>query len=67
MAERITGHTELIGLYGLHESDIRAHRHVTTCYLLTLDLNYAYLAFEVDNNNLREAVKEFRANKACRL
>ena len=48
MAERITGHTELIGLMAYpirHSSSPAMHNEA----FATLGLDYAYLAFEVDN------------------
>ena len=51
MAERITGHTELIGLmaYPIRHSSSPAMHNEAFAYL---GLDYAYLAFEVDNNTL---------------
>ena len=56
MAERITGHTELIGLmaYPIRHSSSPAMHNEAFAYL---GLDYAYLAFEVDNNTLEDAVK----------
>ena len=51
MAERITGHTELIGLMAYpirHSSSPAMHNEA----FATLGLDYAYLAFEVDNLSL---------------
>ena len=48
MAERITGHTELIGLIATpirHSSSPRMHNEA----FAKLGLDYAYLAFEVGN------------------
>lgn len=62
MAERITGHTELIGLMAYpirHSSSPAMHNEAFS----TLGLDYAYLAFEVDNDTLEDAVKGLRALK----
>ena len=53
MAERITGHTELIGLMAYpirHSSSPAMHNEA----FATLGLDYAYLAFEVDNSTLAD-------------
>ncbi len=62
MAERITGHTELLGLiaYPIRHS-ISPKMHNEACAYLGLD--YAYLAFEVDNSTLEDTIKGFRAMK----
>ena len=62
MAERITGHTELIGLmaYPIRHSSSPAMHNEAFAYL---GLDYAYLAFEVDNDTLEDAVKGLRALK----
>lgn len=62
MAERITGHTELIGLmaYPIRHSSSPAMHNEAFAYL---GLDYAYLAFEVDNSTLEDAIKGFRALK----
>ena len=62
MAERITGHTELIGLmaYLIRHSSSPAMHNEAFAYL---GLDYAYLAFEVDNSTLEDAVKGIRALK----
>ncbi len=62
MAERITGHTELIGLmaYPIRHSSSPAMHNEAFAYL---GLDYAYLAFEVDNDSLEDAVKGIRALK----
>ena len=62
MAERITGHTELIGLmaYPIRHSNSPAMHNEAFAYL---GLDYAYLAFEVDNSTLEDAVKGLRALK----
>ena len=62
MAERITGHTELIGLmaYPIRHSSSPAIHNEAFAYL---GLDYAYLAFEVDNSTLEDAVKGLRAMK----
>lgn len=62
MAERITGHTELIGLMAYpirHSSSPAMHNEA----FATLGLDYAYLTFEVDNSTLEDAVKGLRALK----
>jgi len=60
MAERITGHTELIGLlaYPIRHSSSPAMQNEA---FAKLGLDYAYLAFEVDNDSLEDAVKGLRA------
>lgn len=62
MAERITGHTELIGLmaYPIRHSSSPAMHNEAFAYL---GLDYAYRAFEVDNSTLEDAVKGLRALK----
>ena len=62
MAERITGHTELIGLmaYPIRHSSSPAMHNEAFAYL---GLDYAFLAFEVDNDTLEDAVKGLRALK----
>lgn len=62
MAERLTGHTELIGLmaYPIRHSSSPAMHNEAFAYL---GLDYAYLAFEVDNDSLEDAVKGLRALK----
>ena len=62
MPERITGHTELIGLMAYpirHSSSPAMHNEA----FATLGLDYAYLAFEVDNDTLEDAIKGLRALK----
>ena len=62
MSERITGHTELIGLIAYpirHSSSPKMHNEAFT----KLGLDYAYLAFEVDNDTLEDTVKGLRAMK----
>lgn len=62
MAERITGHTELIGLIAYpirHSSSPTMHNEA----FAKLGLDYAYLAFEVDNSTLEDTIKGFRAMK----
>ena len=60
MAERITGHTELIGLmaYPIRHSSSPAMQNEA---FAKLGLDYAYLAFEVDNDILEDAIKGLRA------
>ena len=60
MSERITGHTELIGLMAYpirHSSSPAMHNEA----FAQLGLDYAYLAFEVTNETLEDAVKGLRA------
>ena len=60
MAERITGHTELIGLIATpirHSSSPAMHNEA----FAKLGLDYAYLAFEVGNEELEDTIKGFRA------
>ena len=62
MAERITGQTELIGLIATpirHSSSPRMHNEA----FAKLGLDYAYLAFEVGNEELEDTIKGFRAMK----
>lgn len=60
MAERITGHTELIGLmaYPIRHTSSPAMHNEAFAYM---GLDYAYLAFEVDNDSLEDAIKGLRA------
>lgn len=62
MAERITGHTELIGLmaYPIRHSSSPAMQNEA---FAKLGLDYAYLAFEVDNDALEDAITGLRALK----
>lgn len=60
--QRITGHTELLGLIAYpirHSHSPRMHNLAAT----KLGLDYAYLCFEVDNDNLKGAVDGLRALK----
>ena len=60
MAERINGHTELIGLIATpirHSKSPTMHNEA----FAKLGLDYAYLAFEVGNDQLEDAVKGFKA------
>ena len=62
MAERITGHTELIGLIATpirHSSSPKMHNEA----FAKLGLDYAYLAFEVGTEELEDTIKGFRAMK----
>lgn len=62
MSERITGHTELIGLIATpirHSSSPRMHNEA----FAKLGLDYAYLAFEVGEEDLEDTIKGFRAMK----
>lgn len=62
MAERITGHTELIGLmaYPIRHSSSPAMQNEA---FAKLGYDYAYLAFEVDNDSLEDAITGMRALK----
>ena len=62
MSERITGHTELIGLmaYPIRHSNSPAMQNEA---FAKLGLDYAYLAFEVDNDTLEDAITGLRALK----
>lgn len=62
MAERITGHTELIGLmaYPIRHSSSPAMQNEA---FAKLGYDYAYLAFEVDNASLEDAITGMRALK----
>lgn len=62
MPERITGHTELIGLmaYPIRHSSSPAMQNEA---FAKLGLDYAYLAFEVDNETLEDAITGLRALK----
>ena len=62
MEKRITGHTELIGLMAypiLHSSSPAMHNAA----FAKLGFDYAYLAFEVDNDSLEGAVQGIRSLK----
>ncbi|WP_100487074.1 shikimate dehydrogenase [Sporolactobacillus pectinivorans] len=62
MAERISGHTELIGLIATpirHSLSPIMHNEA----FAKLGLDYVYLAFEVNNQELPDVVKGFRALK----
>ncbi|APM38391.1 shikimate dehydrogenase [Clostridium kluyveri] len=62
MTQKITGHTELIGLIAYpirHSSSPEMHNEA----FQKLGLDYAYLAFEVGNENLEDTIKGFRAMK----
>lgn len=62
MAERISGHTELIGLIATpirHSKSPTMHNEA----FAKLGLDYAYLAFEVGCDELEDAVKGFKALK----
>ena len=62
MAERITGHTELIGLmaYPIRHSQSPAMQNAA---FAKLGKDYAYLAFEVDADEIEDAVKAIRTLK----
>lgn len=60
MAERITGHTELIGLLATpirHSKSPTMHNEA----FAKLGLDYAYLVFEVGNEQLEDSVKGLKA------
>ena len=60
MAERISGHTELIGLIATpirHSSSPKMHNEA----FAKLGLDYVYLAFEVGTEQLEDTIKGFRA------
>ena len=59
MAERITGHTELIGLmaYPIRHSSSPAMQNEA---FAKLGYDYAYLAFEVGADEIEDAVKAIR-------
>ena len=62
MGERITGQTELIGLIAYpirHSNSPRMHNEA----FAKLGLDYAYIAFEVDNDTLEDTIKGFKAMK----
>lgn len=62
MTERITGHTELIGLIATpirHSLSPTMHNEA----FAKLGLDYVYLAFEVDNKELPDVIQGFRALK----
>ena len=62
MEKRITGHTELMGLmaYPIRHSSSPAMHNAA---FAKLGLDYAYLAFEVDNDSLEGAVQGIRSLK----
>ena len=62
MAERITGHTELIGLmaYPIRHSSSPAMQNEA---FAKLGYDYAYLAFEVCADEIEDAVKAIRTLK----
>ena len=59
MSERITGHTELIGLmaYPIRHSSSPAMQNEA---FAKLGYDYAYLAFEVGADEIEDAVKAIR-------
>lgn len=62
MAERISGHTELIGLIAnpiRHSTSPKMHNEA----FAKLGLDYVYLAFEVGTEQLEDTIKGFRAMK----
>lgn len=62
MRERITGHTELLTLmaYPIRHSKSPEMHNEAAAYL---GLDYAYLCFDVDQSNLKEAIESIRALK----
>ena len=62
MSERITGHTELIGLmaYPIRHSSSPAMQNEA---FAKLGYDYAYLAFEVGADEIEDAVKAIRTLK----
>ena len=62
MAERITGHTELIGLmaYPIRHSSSPAMHNEAFAYF---GFDYAYLAFEIGADEIEDAVKAIRTLK----
>ncbi len=62
MSERITGHTELIGLfaYPIRHSSSPAMQNAA---FAKLGIDYAYLAFEVGLDELEDAIKSIRTLK----
>lgn len=62
MAQRITGHTELIGLIANPIRNSKSPMMHNTAFE-ALGLDYAYLVFEVDNTTLEDTVKGLRAMK----
>lgn len=59
MTERIDGHTLLIGLMAYpirHSMSPTMHNNA----FAKLGLNYAYLAFEIDNKKLPSAIESIR-------
>ncbi|MCF0185404.1 MAG: shikimate dehydrogenase [Bacteroidaceae bacterium] len=60
MAQRITGHTELIGLIAKPIRHSKSPMMHNTAFE-ALGLDYAYLVFEVDNQTLEEAVTGLKA------
>ena len=59
MPQRITGHTELIGLIADPIRHSKSPMMHNTAFE-ELGLDYVYLVFEVDNSNLEEAVRGLR-------
>lgn len=60
MAQRITGHTELIGLIAKPIRQSKSPMMHNTAFE-ALGLDYAYMVFEVDNDNLQAAVEGLKA------
>ena len=60
MPQRITGHTELIGLIAKPIRHSKSPMMHNTAFE-SLGLDYAYLVFEVDNDGLEDAVKGLKA------
>ena len=62
ITERVTGHTELIGLIAYpirHSMSPTMHNEA----FKKLGLDYVYVCFEVDNSTLEDTVKGLRAMK----
>ncbi len=62
VTERVTGHTELIGLIAYpirHSMSPTMHNEA----FKKLGLDYVYVAFEVDNDTLKDTIKGMRAMK----
>lgn len=59
MSYRITGYTRLIGLLGYPIRHSRSP-HMHNSAFRHLGLDYVYLVFEVDNQNLEDAIKSMR-------
>ena len=62
MKQRITGHTELIGLLADPIRNSKSPMMHNTAFEV-LGLDYVYLVFEVDNSSLKSAVEGLKAMK----